>query len=344
VAHRKGRTWAVSAIGAAALAVVTLLSVQGCAPAPDADAVTHASHSVTFAGARIAYQTYLKVSDAAAALGDEKPALSVVSSAQWDQTKSQYTALASARTPVPRYRYGTPAFYVPALSGYPQWFVVAVDRTTVTGGKPGATEHTLMLFARDKKSENWTLGGTAVLSRPLPAIARDADGYAIAVPTTDPTLLLRPDVVGATHAAVVDDGPTSPAGAVVAAGPQTTGLYAAQAAWAVAERTRGLQYQWLLQGASWPQTGLRLADGSALVLYGMYLNTTSEHPNLAEGAPIDVPAAFAPLLAAPTEIGYHAVLADWVYQFAAIDPPADADGAKLAIIASQRWPSSAHAY
>ena len=344
MAHRKGRTWAVSAIGAAALAVVTLLSVQGCAPAPDADAVTHASHSVTFAGARIAYQTYLKVSDAAAALGDEKPALSVVSSAQWDQTKSQYTALASARTPVPRYRYGTPAFYVPALSGYPQWFVVAVDRTTVTGGKPGATEHTLMLFARDKKSENWTLGGTAVLSRPLPAIARDADGYAIAVPTTDPTLLLRPDVVGATHAAVVDDGPTSPAAAVVAAGPQTTGLYAAQTARAAAERTRGLQYQWLLQGASWPQTGLRLADGSALVLYGMYLNTTSEHPNLAEGAPIGVPAAFAPLLAAPTEIGYHAVLADWGYQFAAIDPPADADGAKLTIIASQRWASSGHAY
>ena len=344
MAHRKGRTWAVSAIGAAALAVVTLLSVQGCAPAPDADAVTHASHSVTLAGARIAYQTYLKVSDAAAARGDEKPALSVVSSAQWDQAKSQYTALASARTPVPRYRYGTPAFYVPALSGYPQWFVVAVDRTTVTGGKPGATEHTLMLFARDKKSENWTLGGTAVLSRPLPAIARDADGYAIAVPTTDPTLLLRPDVVGATHAAVVDDGPTSPAAAVIAAGPQTTGLYAAQAARAAAERTRGLQYQWLLQGASWPQTGLRLADGSALVLYGMYLNTTSEHPNLAEGAPIGVPAAFAPLLAAPTEIGYHAVFADWAYQFAAIDPPADADGAKLAIIASQRWPSSGHAY
>ena len=186
-----------------------------------------------------------------------------------------------------------------------------------------------MLFAREKKTEDWTLGGTAVLSRPLPAIARDADGYAIAVSTTDPTLLLRPDVVGATHAAVVDDGPTSPAAAVIAAGPQTTGLYAAQAARAAAERTRGLQYQWLLQGASWPQIGLRLADGSALILYGMYLNTTNEHPNLVERGTHPVPAAFAPLLAAPTEIGYHAVFADWAYQFAAIDPPADADDAKL---------------
>jgi hypothetical protein len=344
VTHRKGWTRAVSAIGAAALAAVTLLSVQGCAPDPDANAVTHASHSVTLAGARTAYQAYLKVSDAAAARGGVTSALPVVSSAQWVQTKNQYRAHALAGIPVPRYRYGTPAFYVPVLAGYPQWFVVAVDRTTVTGGKPGATGHTLMLFARDKKSGDWTLGGTAVLSRPLPAIVRDADGYAIAVPTTDSTLLLRPDVVGATHAAVVDDGPASPAAAVVAAGPQTTGLYAAQAARAAAERARRLQYQWLLQGASWPQVGLRLADGGALVLYGMYLNTGNEHPNLAKGAPIGVPAAFTPLLDAPNEIGYHAVLADWAYQFAAIDPPASADDAKLDIIAWQAWPSSGHAY
>jgi hypothetical protein len=332
-----------TAIGAAALAVTTLLSVQGCAPAPAADAVTHASHSVTLASARIAYQAYLKVSDAAAAHGDETSALSVVTSAQWAQTRSQYTALASAGTPVPRYRYGTPVFYVPALSGFPQWFVVAAARTTVTGGKPGATDSTLMLFAREKKTEDWALSGTAVLSRPLPAIARDG-GYAIAVPTTDSALLLRPDVVGATHAAVVDDGPASPAAAVVAAGPQTTGLHAAQAARAAAEQARGLQYQWLLQGAPWPQVGLRLADGGALVLYGMYLNTSNEHPNLAEGAPIPMPTAFTPLLAEPTEVGYHAVFANWAYQFAAIDPPAGARDAKLDVIAWQSGPSYGHAY
>ena len=331
-----------TAIGAAALAAATLLSVQGCAPAPDADADTLASHSVTFANARTAYQTYLKVSDAAAAQDDETSALSVVTSAQWVQAKSQYAALATAGTPVPRYRYGTPVFYVPALSGYPQWFVAAVNRTTVTGGKRGATDSTLMLFTREKKT--WTLSGTAVLSRPLPAIARDAGGYAIAVPPTESTLLLRPDVVGATHAAVVDDGPTSPAAAVVAAGPQTTGLHTAQTARAAAEQARGLEYQWLLQGAPWPQVGLRLADGGALVLYGMYLNTSIEHPNLVEGAPIPVPAAFTPLLAAPTEVGYHAVVANWAYQFAAIDPPASARDGKLDIIASQNSPSSGHAY
>ena len=337
-----------TAIGAAALAAVTLLSVQGCAPAPDADADTPASHSVTFADAQAAYQAYLNVSNAAAAQDDETSALSVVTSAQWVQTKSQYAALATAGTPVPRYRYGTPVFYVPTLSGNPQWFVVAVNRTTVTGGKPGATDSTLMLFAGEKKTgektEDWTLSGTTVLSRPLPAIARNAGGYAIAVPATDSALLLRPDVVGATHAAVVDDGPASPAGAVVAAGPQTTGLHTAQTARAAAEQARGLKYQWLLQGAPWPQVGLRLADGGALVLYGMYLNTSNEHPKLVEGAPIPVPAAFTPLLAAPTEVGYHAVFANWAYQFAAIDPPASARDGKLDIIAWQNSPSLGRAY
>ena len=334
-----------TAIGAAALAAVTLLSVQGCAPALDAAADTPVSHSVTFADARAAYQSYLNVSNAAAAQGDEASALSVVTSAQWVQTKSQYAALVTAGTPVPRYRYGTPVYYVPALSGYPQWFVAAVNRTTVTGGKPGATDSTLMLFAREEKTDDWTLSGTAVLSRPLPAIARDADGYAVPVSTKDTTLLLRPDVAGATQAAVVDDGPSSPAAAAIAAGPMTTGLYAAQNARAAAEQARGLEYQWLLQGAPYPQVGLRLAgSGSALIMYGMYLNTTTEHPNLVAGSPIGVPAEFKPMLAEPTEVGYHAVLTNWAYQFAAIDPPASARDGKLDIIAWQKSPAYGHAY
>ena len=85
-------------------------------------------------------------------------------------------------------------------------------------------------------------------------------------------------------------------------------------------RPRGLQYQWLLQGAPFAQFELRLADGGALVLYGMYLNTTNQHANLVAGSPIPVPPAFTPLLAAPTEVGYHAVYANWTYEFAAIDP------------------------
>jgi hypothetical protein len=328
------------------LAAVALLAVQGCAPATPAaaDAVTHANHSVSIGTAEAVYGSYLAASDAAAAAGNQTQGLSIVSAAQWAQVKGQYTALASAGTPVPRYRYGKPVFYVPALTGYPQWFMVAVPRRTETSGRLGAAVSALMVFDRTEKNLPWTLSGSAVLDRPLPPIARDRDGYAIDVATTDPSLLLRPDVAGATQAAVVDDGPASPAAVVVGSGPQTTGLYTAQTAQAAAEKSLGLQYQWLLQGAPFPQYQLRLADGGALVLYGMYLNTTTEHPNLVAGSPIRVPAAFSPLLAAPTEIGYHAVYANWTYQFAAIDPAATAHDAKLHVIAAQGGPSYGHAY
>jgi hypothetical protein len=144
---------------------------------------------------------------------------------------------------------------------------------------------------------------------------------------------------------VVDDGPSSPAAAVIAAGPLTTGLHVAQVARAAAEQRRGLQYQWLLQGAPYPQVGLRLAgSGSALIMYGMSLNTSTEHPNLVAGSPIGVPAEFKPMLAEPTEVGYHAVFANWAYQFAAIDPSATARGGKLEVIGSQRGPGFGHAY
>jgi hypothetical protein len=337
------RIWAGTAIGSAALAAVTLLAIQGCAPAAPAVAATGAYHGLTFAQAEAVYGSYLTVSDAAAAQGDKTQGLSVVTATQWAQVKSQYTALGSAGTAVPRYRYGTPVFYVPAPADYPQWFVVAVPRRTFTDGRLGAAVNTLMVFDRARKDRRWTLSGSAVLDQPLPAVARDSDGYAIAVSTTDSSLLLRPDVVGATQAAVVDDGPASPAAAVIGAGPQATGLYAAQTARAHAEQAQGLQYQWLLEGAPFPQFVLRMADGGALVLYGMYLNTTTQHPNLVAGSPIQVPADVSPLFAVPTEIGYHAVWANWTYQFAAIDPPSTARDTKLQIIGWQGAPTYGHA-
>jgi hypothetical protein len=297
------------------------------------------------------YTAYVEASDEAAAQGDQTQALNLASAAQWAQVHGQYTALATAGTPVPRYRYGTPVFYVPALAGYPQWFVTAVPRQTVTGRRLSAPVTTLLLFTRLSATDirtgatvPWTLSGSAVLAQPLPAVARNSDGYAIDVTTTDPTLLLRPDVVGATQAAVVDQGPASPAAAVIGAGPQTTGLYTAQAAEAATQQSRGLDYQWLLQGAAVPQFELRLADGGALVFYAMYLNTTNEHPNLVPGAPIPVPAAVQPLLAGPTEVGYHAVYANWTYEYAAVDPPVTEHGAKVQIIGSESSLSYGHAY
>jgi hypothetical protein len=322
---------------------VTVLATAGCTPAATASAATGSEHSLTFAQAEFAYGSYLAASEAAAAQGNATLGEAQVGYAQWYIVRSQYTALATAHTPVPRYRYGRPVFYVPALTGYPQWFMVAVPRATVVNGQPGAAVSTLMVFERYDKKLSWTLDGAAELDRPLPAIARDKDGYAIDLRTTEPDLLLRPDVLGATQAAVVDDGPASPAAAVIGSGPLTTDLYAAQNAQASAATARGLLYLWLLQGSDFPQFELRTADGGALVMYSMSLNTTTEYPGLASGSPIPVPADFVPLLGAPTEIGYHEVLADWTFEYAAVDPPATAQNARVRIIGADGGPTFGHA-
>ncbi len=322
-----------------------MLSVQGCDAGTSAEAVSHRAHDLTIAQARAVYQTYLTTSDTAAQQGNPTAGLSDVSDAQREVVHGEYKALASSGVPVPRYRYGTPDFYVPALSGYPRWFVVVVPRRPL-GSSADVGVTALMVFDQKEAGAGWTLNGTAALGpgQKLPAISRGSDGYAIALNTHDQSFLLLPAVVGATQAAVVDDGPASPAAAVIAAGDSTTGLYARQSAYADGQSANGLQYTWLMQGASFPVFGLRLTDGSGLVLYGLFLNTTNEHPNLVKGTPIPVPANFTPLLAARTEVGYHAVYANWTYQFAAIDPPATAHGGKLTVIAATGGPSYGHAY
>ncbi|HJZ24795.1 MAG TPA: hypothetical protein VJ370_00835, partial [Streptosporangiaceae bacterium] len=192
------------------------MALGGCSGAASpAKAVTSAEHSLTIAEARAEYRLYVENSTAAAKQGDMTNGLAVVADGQWAIVHAQYRALATSGTPVPQYSYGTPTFYVPALSGYPQWFVVTVPVTTATGTPASSM---IMAFDRSAPDELWTLNGSAVLDHPLPAIARDSDGYAINVSTKDTSLLLPPNVVGATQAAVVDEGPTTPAAGVIASG------------------------------------------------------------------------------------------------------------------------------
>jgi len=316
------------------------LALGGCSPAVSAD--TTASHALTIAEARAVYASYLAASDAAASHGDAKLGLPVTADAQQAVVRAQYRALASAGTPVPRYSYRDPVFYVPATTPFAQWFVVVASRTP-DGGGPAA--RTLLLFERSRPGGRWTLDGSAVLDRPLPAIAREPDGYAVPLFINDTSLLLPPDLVGATQAAVADEGPGNPAAALIAGGPGTTGIYAAQSAEARRYASGGLYYTWTLGAAPYPEYVLRTAGGGALVLYGMSLNTEIEHNAAgAAGPPIAVPALFRPLLASPHEVGRHGVAADWTYQYAALDPPAAAHGAKVQIIAAGGGLSYAHAW
>jgi hypothetical protein len=317
------------------------VALSGCSggSAPSSSAGT-TEHGLTIAQAQAAFSNYVTDSTAAARQGDSVHGLAIVAGGQWSITYAQYRALASTGTPVPQYRYGTPVFYVPAQSGYPQWFVAAVPVTS------GATPvNTVMAFQRQAADAPWTLNGSAVLDQSLPAIARDRDGYATEVTYKDSSLLLPPNLVGATQAAVVDEGPAAPATAAIANGPQTTGMYTAQAAQNSSYNARGLSYIWLLEGAAVPEFSLRTTDGGALVLYTMYLNTTIEHPGNVFGPPIPIPAAFTSIAATTAGTkGNHGVAANWTYEFAAVDPPATAHGAKAAVIAATGGPTYGHGY
>jgi hypothetical protein len=344
VALRRGRTrlTCLGVLGCAALAV----ALGGCSGgASPTKAVTSAEHGLTIAQAQAAYDSYVTTSTAAAKAGSATQGLAVVGDGQWSIVHAQYRALSTTGTPVPQYSYGTPTFYVPALSSYPQWFVVAVPVTAAAGAAQASGANTVMAFERPAAGEPWTLNGSAVLDQPLPAIARDSDGYAVSVSTKDTSLLLPPNVVGATQAAVVDEGPTAPAAAAIASGPQTTGMYNTQAALDRSYTAQGLSYLFLLEGANVPQFDLRTTDGGALVVYTMYLNTTIEHPGNVFGPPIPVPANFAPITkSAPATKGNHGVAANWTYEFATVDPPASAQGGKAEVIAASGAPTYGAGY
>ena len=344
---RRGRTGPrfPGILGSAALAAAVALAAAGCSSAAaPAKAAATTTHALTLAEARGIYSSYVTAAAAAAEQGDAGKGLPLAGDMQWAILHAQYTALDTTHAPVPQYSYGTPVFYVPAFASYPLWFMVAVPVRTDTGGQLGAAVNTLMVFQRYMPSRTWTLNGSVVLDHPLPAIERDSDGYAVAVRDSDPSLLLPPDLVGATQAAVVDEGPTAPAATVIGGGPHTTGLYTTQDAKGNSAAAHGLNYQWLLQSASYAQYELAVAGGGALVLYSMYLNTTIQHPGNVSGSAIPVPANFVPLVATGATAGIHGVAANWTYEFAAVDPPQTAHGAKVEVIGANGAPTYGKPY
>jgi hypothetical protein len=333
-------------VALAAIAAATLLATQGCDAEPSAQASTSASaHAdMTFVQARSVYQSFITASDSAAEQGDASTGLSIVADASWAIAHAQYTALKSAGTPVERYSYGTPAYYVPVVSGYPHWFVVQVPRRLAGPSQRGSVS-TLMVFGQSVRGGEWTLDGEAALQpgQRMPSIATDANGYAISLSPYQAGLLLQPNLVGGTQAAVVDEGPQNPSASLVTPGPQTSGLYSQYKA-IYAATPKSLEYTWYMEGASFPVFALRTTSGGALVLYGMYLNTTTQYPGTSAGAPIPIAANLRPLLAAPTEVGYHAVYANWTYEFAAVDPPASASNGQETVIAATGAITYTHAY
>jgi hypothetical protein len=352
VADKKCRTRLLAWAGVA-LALTAALAAAGCTSTPAAaGAGTQAGSTtleVTTAQAGQIFASYVAVADRAASTGNASLAFSGVTGVQKLAISTQLKAAAFGTGALARYRYGTPAFVLPRQDGYPRWFVASVTRSLVgQQGSPGGTAglslaptgQVLMVFQQGSATAPWLLSSTSQLPAgvSVPPLATDSAGYVATVPLSSGAQLAPPDSTGALQAAVVDDGPASPATKVVAAGNFTTGIYAAAR---VAQRPpAGDVYVWELEGTHYSNFALRTADGGALVFYGMYLDSAVEVPSILNkgtvkaGAPITVPGYLAFLLTPRKSVPRLRVATQQLLSFAAVDPPSSgAAAAKIQVIA-----------
>jgi hypothetical protein len=358
VAHRKRWTRLISGV---ALAGAAALAAVGCTSGLPADGAANGQGQETVpavngAEAVQAYQQYVAASNAAAG-ADSVTALlpyttdvsRVVISTVF-QTQRYY----DMHVPADSVQTGAPVFFLPASAGYPRWFVADVPTTyhlrTPSGNRPGTpggiawadlNGHNVLLFKQASATARWQLASISKLApgMSLPAFAVDGTGHIPTVSLSDGALRARPDVTGPLQAALVDDGPASPASAVVASGPLTTGIYDNERAGLLGlTAPRGDVLQWGLEGSIYPALALRTADGGALVFYSMYLNTIvqtqgslAQSRPLTPGSRIGVPAEVVPLLPHGQPAPRVKFEAQQTLSFAAIDPTAGNE--KIQVIA-----------
>ena len=357
---------AAAALSTTALAACSSSST-GTATTTSASLSSASSNAVwrqlTLSGARAAFASYVATTDQATRTGNRKLAESVLSGAAKDTTSAALTIArrSDAVPPYTRYAYGTPTFYLPEppSAGQPQFFVVSVERTPVSGTTPltpssqdvsggvqlPAAGRVLLLFEKSVAGGSWQLASASQLSpgESVPALATDSHGYVILESFDHPagSPLVIPALAPPLQASVVDDGPSSAAAQVVASGPLTTGLYQENktSARGIAAPA-GDVYQWLLEGSNYGRLALATADGGALVFYTVYLNTTVETQSalnqdipIQPGRTITVPGFVRPLLAPRSWAPQKRLQTQDILTFAAIDPPSADKSAKVSVIA-----------
>jgi hypothetical protein len=327
------------------------LAVTGCSSAPGGTASHGAPGrpAITLAQARQVWDHYAAViGTQVVKAGLPAPALSL-ETGPWHA----YDAASDSAGPA-HPAYTAPVFYLPRQSGYPHFFVVAVTTKPASDHSAGAAALAsvdgaevypsgpeLLLFERASAGASWLLASSVNLAvgETLPKLATDSAGYIQTVAPSAATLLAQPGEVGAFQAAVVDDGPASPAARAVADGQLTTGLYRGALSHADGLRAPpGDVYQWELTGTSYPGFALRTAGGGALVFYTMALDTTVAVPGYIDkadpvrsGPPIQVPVNVRRLLPAGMTAPLIQLQTEQLLSFAAIDPPSAAG--KIRVIA-----------
>lgn len=266
-----------------------------------------------------AFRSFVTNDDVARAGGDERLALWWTSEGQSQLTAAAFRQAITDGHPVPRYRYDSPALYVPRLrpEGV-QWFVGIARRTTTDGTDP----HTVLMgFVRSKPTMRWRLSLAALLDKKQkpPKIAVDDEGYAKPLATFDAGLLIPPRVVPSIQATLAEEGPGSVAAKVMATGKHTTSYYAADQKVTKPKKGSGVRTNTVYAATAFPIFPLATADGGGLVLYALSRDAVTTKPKKKPGR-VPVPKDVAPFVV-PGDV-HNELDVSQTLQFAALVPAA----------------------
>lgn len=275
--------------------------------------------------ATVAFRSFVTNEDVARASGDERLALWWTSEGQSQLTAAAFRRTMAAGDPVPRYRYDSPALYVPRLrpEGV-QWFVASARRSTLDGKDP----HTVLMgFVRSKPTMRWRLSLLTLLDKKQkpPKIAVDDEGYAKPLATFDAGLLIPPRVVPSIQATLAEEGPGNVAAKVMATGKHTTEFYAADQKATKPKKSNGLKTDTVYSATAFPIFPLATTDGGGFVMYALSRDAVSAKSKKKPGR-VPIPKDAAPFIDA--DLVHSQLDVTQMMQFAALVPPKPAKGAK----------------
>ncbi|WP_433252478.1 hypothetical protein ACQPYK_07890 [Streptosporangium sp. CA-135522] len=187
------------------------------------------------------------------------------------QFRDGQKALNDAAGAPARYTWGRPQLLVPREQRGPFWFAAIVDREDETGDVRPAV---LTLI---EEGGRWSISSVSLLEPGMraPEIAKDAQGYAVALDYEDPTVAISPRLMAPLHATSAEEGTAGFTAGLIEKGPHTTG-YADEIATKrlFYKEKQCTGYDSIFAASGFPVQALRTADGGAMVMYSLTRTTT----------------------------------------------------------------------
>lgn len=257
------RTIAVASVLASSLLAAALSAGCSGSSSSAGSAEPEGEPPLTKAEAEKVLASYTAAVDRAARTFSPKPLRTVETDPQFTMDVAALKFRRAVKQRPTKLHFTNTSFYIPRLTGYPQWF--AAGAATVRNKQ---TVRHALLFTRAKADAPWLLtvapqvGDTA-----LSKVALGSDGYATPVAPDAKDLAVAPGRLPAAHAALLTEGPRAAGASVLAEGTQTTETYKALKEGEKTLAGRGVTLSSRFAAAPYDVYALRTRDRGALVWY-----------------------------------------------------------------------------